>query len=886
MISTAFSIYYFLENYAKINIVNEHFKNIAISGTLLLFISSCAKQERENEAVNMNIKLTWTVVTNMLVGEASCRAAFTIQNKSSQTIGNSGWAIYYSQSPRDITNTPNAKAVIKHISGDWFTIIPAQGFSLAPKEQITVHYDLSHYLIKETDGPLYPYIVRYDENGNETSVSRITDYKILPFEKPEQINRGADDVVPIPSSARRYQENAVLSLLPENVLHKIIPTPVSITSPAGNLELSAALQIHYSADLLSEAKYLREMLQVITGTKFTILEKDYTEGKAIVLQTEPMSVNGITAEAYVLDISSASGVSITGSDPAGVFYGMQSLMALMPVDFYTISQSKILVPTLRVEDAPRFPYRGQHLDVCRNFFSKKAVLKLMDVMAFYKLNTLQLYLSEDEGWRIEIESLPELTAVGAQRQHTSKDAAALHPSYGSGPNSYERDTHGSGYYSKEDFIEILKYAHKRHIKVIPTINFPGHARAAIKAMEARYKNFMEKGQEQLANEYRLIDPDEKSKYSSAQGYDDNVVNVSRESAYRFYDVVIKGISDMYREAGVPFTFFHTGGDEVPNGSWSNSPLINELLETMPEVKNPMNLQAHFFRRATDILEKYDVKIGGWEEVVMLRDTQGRPVPNPEFVDKKVVPYFWINAWGQEDLAYRLANIGYEVVMCNVTDFYFDLAYDKDPQEPGLYWGGFNKTRDAYETAPLDLFKTTTTTPSGTPIDTERTFKDRERLQPDNKENIIGVQGQLWSETIKGEKMLEYYYLPKIIGFAETAWSERDWETIEDREEREKATLKAWNVFTNILARKELPRLNSIFGGYNYRIPLPGVVVENGLLKANVEFPGLNLLYTTDGSEPTIESSLFTGPVQVSGTVKMRAFDAAGNSSRTSTIEAE
>ena len=405
--------------------MKNNFRNIVIFSALALLISSCAKQESENKAVNMKIKLTWTVVTNMLVGESSCRAAFTIQNKSSQTIGNSGWAIYYSQIPRRVTNEPNAKAIVKHINGDWFKIIPAQNFSLAPNEQVTVHYDLSHYLIKETDAPLYPYIVRYDENGNETSVSRITDYKILPFEKPEQINRGADDVVPIPSTTRRYQENAVLSLLPENVLHKIIPTPVSITSPAGNLELSAALQIHYSADLLSEAKYLQEMLQVITGTKFTILEKDYTEGKAIVLQTEPMSVNGITAEAYVLDISSASGVSITGSDPAGVFYGMQSLMALMPVDFYTISQSKILVPTLRVEDAPRFPYRGQHLDVCRNFFSKKAVLKLMDVMAFYKLNTLQLYLSEDEGWRIEIESLPELTAVGAQRQHISKDAAAL-----------------------------------------------------------------------------------------------------------------------------------------------------------------------------------------------------------------------------------------------------------------------------------------------------------------------------------------------------------------------------------------------------------------------------------------------------------------------------
>jgi len=127
--------------------MKNNIRNIVIFSALALLISSCTKQESENKAVNMNIKLTWTVVTNMLVGESSCRAAFTIQNNANQTLGNSGWAIYYSQSPRDITNTPNAKAIIKHISGDWFTIIPAQGFSLAPKEQVTVHYDLSHYLI-------------------------------------------------------------------------------------------------------------------------------------------------------------------------------------------------------------------------------------------------------------------------------------------------------------------------------------------------------------------------------------------------------------------------------------------------------------------------------------------------------------------------------------------------------------------------------------------------------------------------------------------------------------------------------------------------------------------------------------------------------------------
>ena len=520
-------------------------------------------------------------------------------------------------------------------------------------------------MIKETDAPLYPYLVLYDQDGNEKDISRIIDYSILQFDKPEKINRGKNDVVPIPSPENRYQSNENLSLLSENDIHKIIPTPVIINSNEGRLTISDALQIYYSEDLESEAKYLRDKLQQLTGRKFSILQKEYRGGKAIVLRTNPISIKNVSSEAYVLEISSDSGLMVTGSDPAGVFYGIQSFMALLPVNIFHSPQSSIEVPNIYIEDAPRFSYRGQHLDVCRNFFSKNAVFKLLDIMSFYKLNHLQLYLSEDEGWRIEIKELPELTKVGGQRQHTSKDSPALHQSYGSGPNAYEDNTFGSGFYSREDFIEILQYAAKRHIKVIPTINFPGHARAAIKSMEARYEYFIAKGDKDLANEYRLIDPDEKSKYYSAQGYDDNVVNVARESVYKFYDTVIKSISDMYREADIPFTFFHTGGDEVPQGSWSDSPMINDQLDKMSEKIHPMDLQVNFFRKAVNMLEKYNVTIGGWEEVVLKRmenRAQGGTEINSEFVNKRVVPYFWINAWGQEDLAYRLANQGYDCLL--------------------------------------------------------------------------------------------------------------------------------------------------------------------------------------------------------------------------------
>tara|TARA_B100001250_G_scaffold153439_2_gene131782 strand:+ start:814 stop:3411 length:2598 start_codon:yes stop_codon:yes gene_type:complete len=855
---------------------------------ILLIISfNCSDRASKEVKKVMNYKLTWGMISNYLEGESSCRAAFTLHNTTNQTLDNKGWAIFYSQSPRKVTNHSDSNANINQINGDWYSITPNKSFSLPAGDQITIQYDMSNFIIKETDAPLYPYLVLYDEDGNEKEIRKIKDYSILPFDKPEKINRGKNDVVPIPNPENRYLSNDNMSLLDEDDIHKIIPTPFKINSNDGTLIINDALQIYYTSDLKSEAKYLREKLRQLTGRKFSILQKDYKGGKAIVLRTKPISINKVSSEAYILDISSDSGLMITGSDPAGVFYGIQSFMALLPIGIFQSPMSSIEVSNMHIEDAPRFPYRGQHLDACRNFFSKKEVFKLLDIMSFYKLNHFQLLLSEDEGWRIEINELPELTKVGAQRQHTSKDAPALHPSYGSGPFAYDDNTFGSGFYSRNDFIDILRYADERHIKVIPTINFPGHARAAIKAMEARYQFFMSKGEETLANEYRLIDPNEKSKYFSAQGYNDNVVNVARESVYKFYDTVINSIRNLYEEADVPFTFFHTGGDEVPQGSWSNSPMINTILDTMSTKIHSMDFQVYFFRRAVNLLKKYNVKIGGWEEVVLKRmenrDEGGTEI-NTEFVDKKVVPYFWINAWGQEDLAYRLANQGYEVVLCNVTNFYFDLSYDKNPKEPGLYWGGFNNTRDAFETAPYDIFKTTTTTPTGQPIDIDNTFKDKERLKEKNKKNIIGVQAQLWSETIKGSKMLEYYYLPKIIGFSETAWKERKWESIDNRKLREEDMLKSWNIFANTIAKKDLPRLYSIFGGFNYRIPSPGALIENGLLKANTEFPGLEIRYTMNGSDPTANSTLYEKPVKVTKNVKLRSFDSAGNSSQISFVK--
>jgi hexosaminidase len=564
----------------------------------------------------------------------------------------------------------------------------------------------------------------------------------------------------------------------------------------------------------------------------------------------------------------------------GLPWSVHSLLALIPYESY--GQKNVELPIVKVEDAPRFHTRGLHLDVSRNFQTKETILRTLDLMATYKLNHFLLYTTEDEGWRLEIEGLPELTEVGAQRQHTSgPDAPALHPAYGSGPVAYQKGTHGSGYYTKADFVEILKYAAERHIKVIPELNFPAHALAAIKAMEARYARLMKEGKEKEANEYRLIDPDDRSEYLSAQGYKNNVVSVARESTYRFYEKVVDEMAKMYQQAGLKMDVIHAGGDEVPEGAWTKSPLAARLMQENPEIKDPRNLQAYFFGKLVERLRKRNLTIHGWEEVALLKDETGTYRPNPAFAGKNVVPYIWNNLFDNRDLGYRLANMGYPVILCNVSNFYFDLAYNNDPKEPGLYWAGFVDTRDNWTFAPYNMVSTTLETNMGRPLDEVKDFAGMERLRPEARKNIIGLEAQLWSETVKGRDMMEYYTLPKLLGFAESAWSkERAWEAMPAGSARKKLRNSQWNAFASTLAAQALPKLSRLNGGYNYRLPLPGARVINGVLEANSEYPGLMIRYTTDGTEPSGQSPLYTGPVPVTGPVRLKAFDKAGRSGRT------
>jgi hexosaminidase len=858
---------------------------------LLLFclstlLFSCNGKQKITLPLSSELEVRWELVTNMYRGKEQALAAFTIYNHSKMTLENKGWEMFFSQMPPTplIEDSVRAAKVV-HINGDWFKMVPNKNFRLLPGDSIRIQYCGTGFMIKKTDAALGIYFAFYDSNGKELAIVPVGKETIAPFTRPEQLKRSQADVAQVPTPESRYNENLQLSQLPETQQLKLIPTPISIRSGNDTVAIDNSWPICYGEGLEMEAGYLGKKLKELTGTDFNLIKGTPSKMPSFSLQTGKVSQG--KPEAYELTVNSKNGVTVKGFDAAGVFYGIQSFLASLPVRQFTIPDKLIKTTDLQIADAPRFSYRGLQFDMARNFQSKKTILKMLDIMAFYKLNRFLFYFMEDEGWRVEIPGLPELTEIGSARHHGKLSDPSLHPSYGSGPYAIAGEGYGTGYFTSGDFVEMLKYARERHITVIPVVNFPAHVRSAIKSMEFRYQKLMKEGKVAEANEFRLIDPDDTSKYISAQGYHDNVVCVGRESVFHFYDTAVKGIKEMYNQAGLPMEIFHTGGDEVAPGAWNGSPMVKKLLAEHPEIKpDDKSLQAYCFGRISAILKNNGVKeIGGWEEQFLLTGADGKPTPNFEFVGKGLLPYLWNNMDGEEDLGYKMANAGYKVVLCDVSNFYLDFPYDKDPEEPGNYWAGFLDTKDFYAFAPFDMFKTTIRTAMGRMVDTDKEYVNKVRLKPEARGNILGVQAQIWSETIKGPDMLEHYYLPRLIAFSETAWSpERKWETIESKVARDQQIDADWNRIANLLAAKELPRMSVMNGGYNYRIPLPGAIVKEGMLYANVQFPGLEIRYTSDGSEPTMQSLRYTKPVKVSGTVKLKSFVPGGRSSRTSLIK--
>ncbi len=855
--------------------------NIAAGGLAALFFiaAACTSSTDLRQETLAALQVKWHLVGNN--PDETCHARFTFINSSPEVLASQDWVLYFNQNTLHMGSMPDSlSGIVEHVNGDLYRFRPGPSFSVKPGDSIMISYSYRGYLIKESDAPVGAYFVLHP-GEKEEAVVRPGSFAVAPFENLEAIFPIPDVLSAVPTPARRYELNQAITALPKEKIGKIIPTPVKSVPKPGKVELNNETSIRFRQGLENEARLLAASLQKLFQLSLNVSEGTAPAGNTIFLTQEPVTVAGVSSEAYTLSISAAGGIRIAGSDAAGVFYGTQSLLSLLWAERDT---KGVFAGCVEISDAPRFAYRGFLLDVSRNFQQKKDVLRLVDLLSAYKVNKLNIRITEDEGWRIEIAGLPELTQVASKRGHTQDSKNWLTPSFGSGPDPNSPNNYGNGFYTREDFKEIITYAAQRHVQVIPEVCFPSHARAAIKAMEARYDYYMAKNEPAKANEFRLIDPDDQSHYLSAQMYKDNIVCVALPAAYHFYEVVVKDFMAMYEEAGLRLTTFNTGGDEVPNGAWKKSPLSRELMKQLPDIRDARQLHSYFQEKAMAIFEKYDLQVTGWEEVVLNKDSANNVTVNPKLVGKKILPLVWDNTGENIDLGYRIANAGYNVVLCNVTNLYFDLAYDLDPKEPGLYWGGFQDAIDPYVMAPFDVYKTAHFDRFGRFQPEVDSFEGKQRLASDKRKNIAGLQAQLWSETLKGPAMMEYYVVPKLFAFAEKAWAPAPaWEQEADLARRTAAIQAGWSELANRIGHNELPKMDKMFETYNYRITPPGAIIENGVLKVNVSFPGLVIRYTTDGSDPDVNSPVYTAPVNVAGIVKVRAFAPTGRGGRVFTV---
>lgn len=809
-----------------------------------------------------DIRLQWEILENNYQGSAQTRSVLRISTTNNMTLPAQGWKLYFNFARPIRKQLVSGGVKITAVNGDFFYMEPMPGFKgLKPGTSLETEFISADWVVNKTDAPSGFYLIS-DNAPDQYYV--LPNVEVVPSTKVKQMMRNAADKIPFQKPEMSYVQNKGISS--QHPAVKIFPTPERYQENSESFELTAQVKVSADPSFATESSQLKQFLSGI----LVKAQSDHLRAGHIQLVLKDLPEN-----AYELSVTNQS-ITIAASTTTGIFYGIQSLKTLISPEVYAQKQRVVIIPGVEVFDQPRFGYRAFMLDVARNFQTKKQVLKLLDLMALYKLNTLHFHLNDDEGWRLEIPALPELTEVSGKRGHTLNEQNNLQPTLGSGP--YTDNPYGSGYYTKADFIEILKYAGERHIQVIPEIESPGHARAAIKAMASRNDP-----------KYLLHEPGDSSVYRSVQYWNDNVMNVALPSVYNFIETLTTEIKVMYAEAGVPLKTIHYGGDEVPAGVWEKSPAVKQLMAKHPEIKTTDDLWVYYYNRVNDILKTNGLYMTAWEEVgtrKILKDGKKETVFNEDLLNKNLHLEVWNNmmGWGAEDLAYTLANKGYKVILSCVTNLYFDMAYQKAFDEPGYYWGGYVDLDKTFGFIPYDYFKNTRTDRMGNALSADF-LASKQRLTAVGKQNIVGLQGALWSETAKGPELMEYLLLPKLLGLAERAWAkDPQWALENDPAKFDSAYHKAWTEFLNVVGKRELPRLNYYAGGFNYRIPTPGAIVKNGSVLANLQIPGFSLRYTTDGSVPSKNSRLYNGPVKTKGTIKLAAFNALGRSGRIAVVK--
>jgi len=621
----------------------------------------------------------------------------------------------------------------------------------------------------------------------------------------------------------------------------ILPTPVKAVHLDGlalNLKGGVRLALHgvRAGDIAPALAALRRSVPV------------GQTGAALTITTAP----AMTPESYRIAAKDGA-IVITAADAAGASYALRSLAQ-------QAAYEKLRLRPLEIEDAPRFPFRGLMLDIARNFRPKAHILAVMEQMAALKLNKLHMHMGDDEGWRLQIDGLPELTQVGAHRCHDPAETRCQMPYLAADPND---TAPGSGHLTRADYIAILKAAKARQIEVIPSFDMPGHSRAAILAMKERARRLIAAGKPEEAARYRLDEPEDKTVYSSVQHYTDNTLNVCMDSTYAFIGKVIDSIKAMHQQAGLPLRVYHIGADETA-GAWRDSPTCQKLMAD--QHLTPPQLGHLFLTRVGEILRDRGIEPAGWSDGLSSLD--------PAQMPPKVQSNSWGNLFGTGIAeAYRHANQGWDVVMSTPQTLYFDMAYAADGWERGTDWA----------TRAVDLYKVFVFMPENLGANAAvmlengkgATTTDAVPLNPSH--HISGMQAQLWSEVVRSPEIADYMLFPRTQALAERAWHRASWEpdyvagksyAFGDASVDMTKLLADWNAFQ----AKLLPQLAAMDRAkVRYRLPPPGARVANGRLEANTPVAGLTIQYRAGAAA----WRRYDGPVAVSGKVELRSLSPDG-----------
>lgn len=557
----------------------------------------------------------------------------------------------------------------------------------------------------------------------------------------------------------------------------ILPRPVETQVQTGTLTLAGSYTLTAPKGCEGLANYTAEMLTERTGLKRT-----HRKGTRVALVTDVSLAK--QPGAYRLQIT-PDGVTITAAGEEGLRYGVQTLRQLLPVD----KQATTQLPCVEIYDYPRFGWRGLHLDVSRHFFTPDEVKRFLDVMAMYKFNRFHWHLTDDQGWRLQIKSHPELTDVGAWRK-----SVGFVYNQEKGMDTDDGQRYG-GFYTQDEVRDVVAHAASLGITVVPEIDLPGHSQAAIAACPEIY-----------------CFPEEKLEVMTEGGVSHGVMCAGREETFNLLRDVIDEVVALF-----PSHYIHLGGDEAPKDGWKRCPKCQARIKA-EKLADEHELQAYFMKRLERYVNSKGRQMIGWDEIM----------------DGGVSPTATVMSWRSVQPGKEAAQGGNDVIMTPGTFVYLNHFQSVNPVTRAS--GDLLTLKRVYGFDPM---------PAG--------------LTPEQQKHILGVQACQWTEYTPNERILYYKEYPRAIAVAEAGWTPQA-----DRD---------WNDFYTRL-QAHLPQLTHY--GIGYGQPCYDVTINTSegtdgrpAITLTTEVPG-QIYYTTDGSDPTRHSAVYSGPLPVSSNTTIKA----------------